>query len=201
MAGLDPRLQAALDALFAAAPPEMGLGIGSGYRSVDHQAQLWEEALRKYGSPEAARRWVAPPGKSQHNFGMAADLSYGSPDATQWVHDNAAQYGLTFPLDNENWHIELVGGRDGTMQPVRVAGPAPSGGSPAIGSPQMPPIGPQNPFEGMGLISKFAASKGIEQSADAAPLVNLWNILAQKKSPRLASLAAQQGGLWKILGA
>jgi hypothetical protein len=80
--------------------------INSGYRSVERQQQLWLEALKKYGSPEAARKWVAPPGSSQHNKGNAADLGYGSDAARQWVHQNAGNFGLSFPLANENWHIE-----------------------------------------------------------------------------------------------
>lgn len=80
--------------------------INSGYRSVERQQQLWLEALKKYGSPEAARKWVAPPGNSQHNKGNAADLGYSSDSARQWVHQNAGNYGLSFPLSNENWHIE-----------------------------------------------------------------------------------------------
>lgn len=80
--------------------------INSGYRSVERQQQLWLEALKKYGSPEAARKWVAPPGNSQHNKGNAADLGYRSDAARQWVHQNAVNFGLSFPLSNENWHIE-----------------------------------------------------------------------------------------------
>ncbi|MBD9555664.1 D-alanyl-D-alanine carboxypeptidase family protein [Ensifer sp. ENS03] len=80
--------------------------INSGYRSVQRQEELWLQALQKYGSPEAARKWVAPPGNSQHNKGNAADLGYGSDRAREWVHQNAGNFGLTFPLSNENWHVE-----------------------------------------------------------------------------------------------
>ncbi|MBX4874440.1 phage tail protein [Rhizobium bangladeshense] len=80
--------------------------INSGFRDIARQQQLWLEALKKYGSPEAARKWVAPPGNSQHNKGNAADLGYGSDRARDWVHENAGNFGLSFPLRNENWHIE-----------------------------------------------------------------------------------------------
>jgi hypothetical protein len=80
--------------------------INSGYRSVERQAELWAEALRKYGSPEAARKWVAPPGKSQHNKGNAADLGFANDSARQWVHQNAGQFGLRFRMSHEDWHIE-----------------------------------------------------------------------------------------------
>ena len=48
------------------------ISIYSGYRSDEHQGRLYQDALEKYGSPAAARKWVAPPGKSQHNHGTAA---------------------------------------------------------------------------------------------------------------------------------
>lgn len=80
--------------------------INSGYRSPERQQELWLAALQKYGSPEAARKWVAPPGNSQHNKGNAADLGYSSDAAKQWMHQNAGSFGLSFPLGNEDWHIE-----------------------------------------------------------------------------------------------
>jgi hypothetical protein len=124
--GLRPEFQSALANLFTNAPPEVqnSLRVSSGYRSPGRQADLWEAALAKYGSPEAARKWVAPPGKSQHNHGQAVDLKYLSPDAQKWAHANAAQYGLTFPLSNENWHVELAGARDGKVLPAAAGGPA-----------------------------------------------------------------------------
>ena len=58
----------------------------------------------------------------------------------------------------------------------------------------------QDPLEGMGLLSRFAASRGISQNADAAPIANLFNILTQKKDPRLAAAVNAQGGLFGFLG-
>lgn len=94
--------------MLASMPDDMkgSVTIKSGYRSVERQQQLWLEALKKYGSPEAARQWVAPPGNSQHNKGNAADLGYSSDASRQWMHQNAGNFGLSFPLSNENWHIE-----------------------------------------------------------------------------------------------
>lgn len=80
--------------------------INSGFRDIARQQELWLQALQKYGSPEEARKWVAPPGNSQHNKGNAADLGYGSTAAMDWAHKNAGNFGLSFPLGNENWHIE-----------------------------------------------------------------------------------------------
>ena len=58
----------------------------------------------------------------------------------------------------------------------------------------------KDPLEGMGLLSRFAASRGISQDADAAPIANLFNILTQKKDPRLAAAVKAQGGLFGFLG-
>ena len=126
--GLDQGFASALSNMFAAAPPEIAqhLRITSGFRSPERQAQLWQDALQKYGSPEKARKWVAPPGRSNHNHGHAADLKYLDPSATTWAHENAGRYGLAFPLSNENWHIELAGRRGGKPDPALVASAPPS---------------------------------------------------------------------------
>lgn len=111
---LDPEFAGALERFIGANP---GVTIYSGARSIERQTQLWNEALKKYGSPEKARKWVAPPGKSQHNFGKAADLRYKSDAVRALAHKTARQYGLTFPLANENWHIEPIGARSRQAAP------------------------------------------------------------------------------------
>lgn len=111
--GMDPTFAARLQTMIEASGGK--LGVGSGYRSVEEQTQLWNDALAKYGSEDAARQWVAPPGSSNHNFGIAADLSFDG-DGEQWAHDNAERFGLTFPMSWEPWHIEPIGGRDGTYK-------------------------------------------------------------------------------------
>lgn len=113
--GMNQSFRKRLASMLAAAPPEIqsGLKVSSGYRSVAHQKQLWQDALRKYGSVKEARKWVAPPGNSQHNHGKAADLVFNGkrldeadPAAVKWIHENAPRYGLHFRLSNEPWHIE-----------------------------------------------------------------------------------------------
>lgn len=122
ISGLDSEFRGGLQGLLTAADAELGPGLQlfSGFRSVERQEQLWQEALQKYGSAAAARKWVAPPGKSQHNHGNAADLKFNGvrldqadPAVRQWIHENAPKYGLHFPLGNEPWHIEPVGARGG----------------------------------------------------------------------------------------
>ncbi len=116
ISGLQDPFEQSMAAMFAAAPPEIReqLRVGSAYRSNERQAELWANALAKYGDEATARKWVAPPGRSQHNHGNAIDLRYLSPAAQEWVHANAAQFGLAFPLANEPWHIEPLGARGGT---------------------------------------------------------------------------------------
>lgn len=106
--GLSGDFSKSLAAMMAAAPESVraATSITSGFRSFERQAQLFDAAVKKYGSEEAARRWVAPPGKSQHNAGNAADLSFGTDEARSWFHENAGQFGLGFPMDHEPWHIQ-----------------------------------------------------------------------------------------------
>lgn len=114
LSGMNPGFASSLQNMFSNAPPEIQqhLRMTSGFRSPERQQQLWDEALVKYGSEAEARKWVAPPGRSHHNHGTAADLKYLDPVAQKWAHDNAAQYGLHFPLANEPWHVEPMGSRD-----------------------------------------------------------------------------------------
>jgi len=121
--GLDPRFRASVwDLLQAAQADGVNLRITSAYRSPEVQARLWENALAKYGSPEAARKWVAPPGRSQHNTGMAVDFAgpggllrdANSPEA-QWIAANAARFGLAVPMDWEPWQVEMAGARSGEV--------------------------------------------------------------------------------------
>ena len=112
---LKPEFQARYAALMRSAPKHIqeGLKIYSGNRTIEHQARLWKRALKKYGSAAAARKWVAPPGKSKHNHGIASDLEFNgvrldkAPAAVRdWVHQNAPKHGLHFRMSWEPWHIE-----------------------------------------------------------------------------------------------
>ncbi len=85
--------------------------VTSGYRSPQRQAQLYAAALKKYGSAAKARKMVAPPGKSNHGRGLAADLGFANAKVRQQVHANAGKYGLHFPMSWENWHIEPIRAR------------------------------------------------------------------------------------------
>lgn len=90
------------------------LRLVSGYRSVERQAQLWANALKKYGSEKAARKWVAPPGKSNHGRGIAADLGPGpgvsKDQAYALIRQLAPKFGLHTPMSWEPWHVEGIDG-------------------------------------------------------------------------------------------
>lgn len=115
--GLNPVFNQQLQAMFRAAPEEIRsqLRVLSAFRSPETQRRLWENALEKYGDPSVARKWVAPPGNSHHNHGTAVDLRYLDPAAQEWVHANAANFGLHFPMEWEPWHIEPIGPDGGRL--------------------------------------------------------------------------------------
>lgn len=111
--------------------------VCSGYRSYGSQVEIFEsnveEALAQgYTREEAEQQaalWVMPPGCSEHQSGLAADIVSednqrldGSQDHTpeqQWLHANCQEYGfiLRYPEDKteltgvnyEPWHYRYVG--------------------------------------------------------------------------------------------
>jgi D-alanyl-D-alanine carboxypeptidase len=106
VANLDPKLLRALRrAATDAAGDAVEFSVNSGWRSRKHQEQLFREAVSKYGSKEEAARWVATPGTSAHETGNAVDL--GHSDATAWLSEHGAVYGLCQIYSNEPWHYEL----------------------------------------------------------------------------------------------
>ncbi|MFI5776387.1 M15 family metallopeptidase [Nocardia sp. NPDC051570] len=115
-AGLDPALAAAYtlaeqDAHAAGVP----LSITSGYRTEAEQEWLWEDGIRTHGSPEAARRWVLPPGESTHVQGRAVDV--GPEQGARWLEEHGNRWGLCRTFDNEYWHFELATIPGGTCPP------------------------------------------------------------------------------------
>jgi LAS superfamily LD-carboxypeptidase LdcB len=101
----------------------------SGFRTIDYQASLFQKAVAKYGSEDAAIRWVARPGHSEHHTGLVVDLGdeddptcdveppFEKTHAFRWLQGNAAHFGfeLSFPRNNsrgvnyEPWHWRFVG--------------------------------------------------------------------------------------------
>jgi LAS superfamily LD-carboxypeptidase LdcB len=101
--------QALLTALRRAATDAGANGVqffvDSGWRSPQYQERLLQEAILKYGSEQAAARWVATPETSPHVSGDAVDI--GPSNAAAWLSEHGAQYGLCQIYGNEPWHYEL----------------------------------------------------------------------------------------------
>jgi hypothetical protein len=106
VANLDPALLGALrQAATEAAGDGVEFYVNSGWRSPAYQQQLLDQAASKYGSTEEAARWVATPATSPHVRGDAVDI--GRSDATSWLSEYGAEYGLCQVYGNEPWHYEL----------------------------------------------------------------------------------------------
>ena len=106
VANLDPALLGALRrAATDAADEGVEVFVDSGWRSADYQQHLLSEAVSKYGSEDEASRWVATPSTSAHVSGDAVDI--GHRDATAWLSEHGAEYGLCRIYGNEPWHYEL----------------------------------------------------------------------------------------------
>ena len=106
VANLDRDLLGALrHAATDAADDGVEFFVDSGWRSPEYQEHLLREAVSEYGSEEEAARWVATPNTSAHVSGDAVDI--GPADATAWLSDHGAEYGLCQIYSNEPWHYEL----------------------------------------------------------------------------------------------
>jgi D-alanyl-D-alanine carboxypeptidase len=119
---------AAFEAMLAdAAVAGFQLQLNSGYRSYEQQQMLYDRFVQDYGADVAAQR-VAPPGTSEHQTGLAADVGlvglpddqlFGDTEASVWVTTNAHRFGfvIRYPpdkahitgYDNEPWHLRYVG--------------------------------------------------------------------------------------------
>lgn len=94
----------------------LSVRVVSSYRTVEQQTYLWEQALKKYGSASAARKWVAPPGKSRHNSGKAIDIYMyrnGKQIPQKEFDQIIAKAGMYRPMSWEGWHIEPLSTKAG----------------------------------------------------------------------------------------
>lgn len=103
-AGLHPELAGAVATLMQHAAGR--LTVTSGHRSTEEQRALWTEAVARYGTPEAADDWVARPGTSAHERGLAVDLAGDLDLAVRLI----ARFALPLvrPIVHEPWHFELI---------------------------------------------------------------------------------------------
>lgn len=114
-------LEALREAATDAAAHGVDFQVNSGWRSPAYQERLLREAVGKYGSEEEAARWVATPQTSPHVSGDAVDI--GEADATMWLFEHGAAYGLCPVYRNEPWHYELRARAIGGSCPPMYADP------------------------------------------------------------------------------
>jgi len=111
----------------AAADDGVTLTIISAYRSYDYQQALFQNYANSYGE-EAANRFSARPGQSEHQLGTTVDFggtavdlkaAYADTDQGRWLAENAYKYGfaMSYPEGKEEitgyifepWHYRYIG--------------------------------------------------------------------------------------------
>jgi hypothetical protein len=97
------------------------LGLTSGHRDPLVQQQLFDEEVRRCGSPVLARLLVLPPEESSHVNGTALDVR--PSEGARWLEEHGARYHLYRTYDNEWWHFEYLP-EHGHIPPRRLPHPA-----------------------------------------------------------------------------
>ena len=121
----------ALSRMFRTAEEEMNyiLSARSGYRSYKTQVSLFDSNVRAHGR-EYADKFSAQPGTSEHQSGLAMDItaevmnyqleqSFGETPEGRWTAENAHRFGfiIRYPEGKEGitgyayepWHLRYVG--------------------------------------------------------------------------------------------
>ena len=135
---VDARIVEPLTAMIeAAAADGVTLLPCYGYRTREQSAQLFEKqvsrqlaaGLSQEAAVEEAKKWVAPPGTSDHHTGLALDIvtpehqvlnhAFAGTPAARWMAGHSTEYGfvIRFPEDKqeitgityEPWHLRYVG--------------------------------------------------------------------------------------------
>ena len=112
-----------------AAESNLELKMTTAYRSYNFQKLLYDSYVEKEGV-EAASKFSAQPGQSEHQTGLAVDVSspsvdyqlsndYGKTEEGKWLASHAHEFGfiIRFPKGKEDitgyqyepWHIRYVG--------------------------------------------------------------------------------------------
>jgi len=102
----------------------------SGYRSYQTQKSLFAGFIQRYGNEEEANQISARPGESEHQTGLAMDVTsqsvnfgleqeFGDTKEYTWLKDNAHHFGfiIRYPKGKEHlteymyepWHLRYVG--------------------------------------------------------------------------------------------
>lgn len=120
----------ALEKMFSEAQDDNIILYGvSGYRSYARQKEIYDKNVRMRGS-QATNKVSAAPGHSEHQTGLAMDISskslggrlteqFGNTTEGKWVAENCYQYGfiIRYPENMEQitgysyepWHLRYVG--------------------------------------------------------------------------------------------
>lgn len=130
---VDSRIYPELQEMFNAARAQgYGLFVREGYRTQEEQQQLMNEKIETYENEgkskseakKLAEQWVAIPGTSEHQLGIAVDINADTTkssrdDVYNWLEENAHTYGFIkrYPSNktditgviNEPWHYRYVG--------------------------------------------------------------------------------------------
>ena len=125
----DERAADALRTFMQAARDEgLSVYLSSTYRSYAEQQYLYNRKVSQVGE-ELAKTIVAPPGTSEHQLGLSADITdryYATKDESlentelfQWMSAHCAEYGfiVRYPKDKQDvtgimyepWHFRYVG--------------------------------------------------------------------------------------------
>ena len=103
---------------------DLKIYVRSAYRDYNDQDKVYNEYLKLYGT-NYVKKYVAYPGFSEHQTGLAVDIKASSSDIfantkeSNWLKKNAHKYGfiLRYPkslvnvtgYQNEEWHYRYVG--------------------------------------------------------------------------------------------
>ena len=156
-------------------------------------AELGVDPTDPYQNIEGSARYLAQQYGDFGTWPLALAAYNAGPGAVR-------KYGGIPPFAETQAYVPKILGVGSSPQPT-ASTPFGPGTPPPAPTAQFMPMQPTDPFEGMGLLSRLAASRGISQEAGGAPLANLLNIITQKKDPQLADLAKQRGGFFGLLGA
>ena len=126
-----PDAAAALEEMFAACKADIGVTLRSvsGFRSYEKQNTIYNNKVSSTGSKKKADEYVARPGASEHQLGLAMDVgqssssgltaSFGSTAGGKWVREHCWEYGFILRYEQdwedvtgykyEPWHVRYVG--------------------------------------------------------------------------------------------
>ena len=122
---VDRRIAAELERMLDAAEAQgFEVHLNAGYRTSAEQRALFDEKTASfqstgYDARALAAQWVAPPGTSEHELGLAVDIGTETLALYDWLAAESWRYGFIqrYPPDktaltgvsHEPWHYRYVG--------------------------------------------------------------------------------------------